>query len=145
MKVEFTDEEINWLYEAMHCNFALVDTSNPDRWNDTIPETIKNKLIATFKLTNLNFKDKYIEHNLWDNNHLFLGGGVYSANDVARCHKRLAYAVMMLGGLQQPGHPETKEEAEQEDIYLFEGEQKIKAALKDIIAAFGYAPEDLND
>jgi len=147
MKIDLTDEEINWLYQAMDCHYNLLPY-NGDWFNDSIPEVIKQKFIATFKMDYDIMRSrahKYCEENCFADHNLFLGNGIHSANEASMLHKRLAYATMMLGGLQQSGRPETKEQAEREELYLKEGEQKIKTALKDIIAAFGYKPEELND
>jgi hypothetical protein len=148
MKIDLTDEEMNWLYQAMDCNYALLP-HNPDRFYDSFPEVIKQKIVATFKLDYTIMKasgrNKYCEEPHFSNHKLFLGSGIHSVNDAAMAHKRLAYAIMMLGGLQQPGHPETKEQAEQEEAGNLMMASQIKHALRDVIAAFGYKPEELND
>ena len=146
MNIDLTEEEMNWLYQAMDCNYAILP-HNPDRFYDSFPEAIKQKLIATFKLDYVimktSGKNKYCEEPHFKDHELFLGNGIHSVNDASMAHKRLSYAIMMFGGLQQPGHPETKEQADQEEEYCLRAESQIKHALTDIIAAFGYKPEDL--
>ncbi len=144
MKIEFSDEELNWLYQAMDCNYATLP--NQSDWNDSYPQIIRDKLIATFKIDYdimKSRKHKYCEEPAFADKQLFLGSGIHSVNQANMAHKRLSYAIMMLGGLQQPGHPENAEQHEQERMYQQQAEYQIKNSLVDIIAAFGYKPEDL--
>ncbi len=147
MKIELTGDQMNWLYQAMDCNYALLPPLLDDRWNDTFPEVIKQKLIASFKLDYTIMKtsgrNKYCDEPVFADKQLFLGSGIHSVNQANMAHKRLSYAIMMLGGLQQPGHPENAEQHEQESSYQLQAEAQIKNALVDIIAAFGLTPEDL--
>ncbi len=74
---------------------------------------------------------------------IFLGNGDYSTLEVDRLHDVLDYAVSILSGLQQPGHPENKEQADQEEACYKEHEEKLRSSLKTLIAGFGYLPEEL--
>lgn len=144
MKIDLTNEEINFLYKALDCNYAEIENCN-GHFNDSVPEIIKQKLIATFKI-DFNFlknsrQYKYYKNNYFSNNKLFLGSGIHSVNDVSIAHKRLAYAISNLSAIQQNGGMGT----EFNDIMDKECTNNIKEALKDIIKAFGITPEELND
>ncbi len=140
--IEFNTEEATYLYDALENCYALVDT-NTTSFHDNIRSRVQGKILSKhheiYERVNDIRKHRWHKENVFDKDTLFLGGGLYSMNAVGMLHKRLAYATMILGGKQQNGGQGTEfdEQSDKED------EQLIKTALKDIIAAFGYKPEEL--
>lgn len=66
---------------------------------------------------------------------LFLGAGTNSMRGVRALHARLDDAVSHLGGMQQPAHPETAEEAAVEERMQAEAQIEIEEAIRDIASA----------
>lgn len=77
------------------------------------------------------------------NRMIFFGAGSTSRDAVNHLKQRLDDAVSTLGGLQQPGHPESEEEAKQEELFFAKANADLKDMISDIISAFGYDPSDM--
>jgi len=139
--VDLTDQEIEYLFDALQNNYALLDPSQDTFTN--LRSNLEGKLISKFRITYDKImemrKNRYHKENVFVSTPLFMGSGLYSCNRASLLHKRLAYAIMILGGAQQNGGMGTEfdEVADKED------QQEIKRTLTDILAAFGYTPEEL--
>lgn len=66
---------------------------------------------------------------------LFLGSGEYSLKNMTRLREILDKALSYLGGLQQPGHPETEEQWEQEQNERISIQEEIDDMARDIVMA----------
>jgi hypothetical protein len=76
---------------------------------------------------------------------IFLGSGKYSLQEVQKLKDRLDEAIIILGGLQQPGHPESAKEARLEEEWYNNEKSELKDAVIDIVTAFGVTPKELQD
>lgn len=146
INLQLNKQELKYLYNVLENNFALIDETTND-FDKSVFRSIQgqliSKLIGTCRLSHndiLNIRaNRFCKTNQFDDNTLFMGGGLHSMNRASMMHKRLAYATMVLGGKQQNGGQGT----EYNEILDKQDELEIKAVLRDIIAAFGYNPEDL--
>ena len=142
---DFTDEEVAYLVRLLVFNYA--DTQ--EHYSGNISES--NKLSDSI-LSKCIYRS-YSNRELWSELRkerrsseerldikLFMGAGYHSTVQVNELHKRLAYAVYQLGGLQQSGGQGTDPDVDLDD----KAERDIKFVLKDIIFAFGYTLEDLS-
>lgn len=60
---------------------------------------------------------------------IFMGSGYFSLGQCYKLHKRLDEGLELLGGLQQPIHPESKEQKRK----LLAENKRLKHELEDII------------
>lgn len=56
-------------------------------------------------------------------------------------HKRLEEGIIILGGLQHPPHPESKQQAEEDKEDKIMLEKELEDIVLDIAAAFGFKAE----
>lgn len=66
---------------------------------------------------------------------VFLGNGRSSEEQVAELRERLDRGLMLLGLMQQPPHPENKEQAEVCEVAYKEGEADLETVVRDLVAA----------
>ena len=77
---------------------------------------------------------------------IFLGAGEHSTEDVKLLKDRLKSAIEILGGLQQPDHSESLEEAQENKEWREEAEQELNEIVSDIVTALtGEEPFDCQD
>lgn len=136
--LKLTQDQIIYLYDAL-ANTHATDI-NASVWKSMF-STVQGRMMSQVPF----LRDMY--YGVEDNKYckegisksLFMGAGWLSINSRNLLHKRLSYAAMILGGKEQNGGQGTEfdEQSDKEDEY------KIKEVLRDIIAAFGYSPEDL--
>jgi hypothetical protein len=142
MKLELTDQEAEFLMRALVDNYA---EDNQDFESDIVDAGTcglligklcrESKMIMAFRNARKNkfgFKDRITDY-------LFMGAGWHSCVAKNKLHKRIEYAVSVLGGLQQNGGMGTDfdEESDKQD------KQALKEIALDVLTAFGLTVEDL--
>lgn len=68
---------------------------------------------------------------------IFLGAGEHSLNLITELHNRLSDAITILGGLQQPDHPENEAHAKQCEADRLVLESDLSDAIMDLRVALG--------
>lgn len=145
MIIDLTDDQCKYLIRLLVSNYA-------DQLSDFSPNDIgdvgtKGLLIGKLAGPNRSYWEEYCKAK--DNRYvsqpltkpLFMGAGYISTVNLNQLHIKLASAASNLSAIEQNGGQGT----EFDDVMDKECTTNIKQALKDIIAAFGYKPEDLND
>lgn len=144
MNIELNEKELEFLIRACVLNYAEQRGDfEKDIGDYGICEKLIQKLCAVGKSTAYKTRDDAL-NSKWSekeplNKKLFLGAGWYSIIDINHLHKRLQYAVSILGGMQQNGGMGTEFD-EQSNI---EDKQTIKDVIKDMLMAFNLTVEDL--
>lgn len=69
---------------------------------------------------------------------IFLGNRKHSEEKVKQLHERLADAIVLLSGLQQPDHPECEEHFKICQVQRINDEKELKDIIDDISTALGF-------
>lgn len=143
MKIDLTEEQLNFLIRAVVQNYAedttdynSIDLSDRGICGEVIGilTQVSDKSRKTYnKAMQSRFLTTPIKQSL------FMGSGWHSTINVNNLHKRLQFAVRELSAMQQNGGMGT-EYIEQEDI---DAKKNIKAVILDILTAFNMKLEDL--
>lgn len=147
LALSLTEEELIHIIDVLENNFAMINPHGVDYRNsvfDRLQGKIFSSVMRQFNVHdtwNKIRKNRYEKENCFADKPIFMGAGMYSNYDCSLLHKRLRYALNVLGGKQQNGGQGTEfnEQSDKED------ESLIKETLRDIIAAFGYKPLEIQN
>ena len=146
MKIELTDEQLDFLIRALVCNYGHQETDfkQGNIGDRGMGDLILGKLLAltgAYDDWQKACKERYLKTSINKNGPISLGGGWYSLLGINACHKRLAFAFSELGGLQQNGGMGTEFDEKMDQ----ECRKNIKEVLRELIRAFGMRVEDLRE
>lgn len=138
--IEFTNKEIEILIRALTLSYFQEESLDDFKLIDVL----KNKLIDlpdfsidTCEILKKAHSSRMIETKIGEK--LFLGGGVNSVVAANNLHKRLNYAISILGGMQQNGGMGS-EFSEEEDL---QGKNELHEVIKDIACALNVDLKDI--
>ena len=68
---------------------------------------------------------------------IFMGNGKHSLAEVYKLHRKVEKAITILGGLQQPGHPDSEERVQNEERVREQMERELRNTILDIAVGLG--------
>jgi hypothetical protein len=146
IQINLNQEEFTYLFDILENNFATISPSGSNKDRDNIFTKLQGKIIAAgakrlnvHKIFNQLCENRVEQKDLFTNKPLFMGAGIHTQYNCSKLHKRLKYALYVLGGKQQNGGQGTEFDISSDNT----DSQEIKNALKDIISAFDLKPSDL--
>jgi len=108
--------------------------------------TEDNKLFLTVvgSFFRSRFRSRKLEAKCFERT-LFLGAGDHSIEMVLDLYSKVYEAISIMGGLQQPEHPESAEAAIACAKQQLREEKRLRQIVGDIVSAFGYDPTTLEE